>query len=139
VQYTIFVLMAPALAGISIVSAFLAFGHRETAGAREIALNLLLATGFIFTNTLELVTTTEAEKIFWASKGYLFMSFIPVAWMAFALAYVGSEESFRKRLLAALAIPATFTAILGNVDAFRPFIWKSYQFVPVETDRKSVV
>ncbi len=130
-QYYIFVTLAPTAAFITIVAAIYAWRRRLVPGAVMLMFDLLCVTGWLLTNTMELVSTTPEASILSAKFTYLFITSAPVFWIGFALQYTGKERwlSF-PRFIFFWVLPI-ITFILVQTNEMHHAIWASWNVVSV--------
>ena len=130
-QYTVFLILAP-LAAISVlVIAVISWRYRTAPGARALFWLMLVVAGWLVCNTLELITLSEAQTLFWARITYTFIALSAVAWLAFALQYTGRDWWLAlPRFLLLLIIPI-LTIILVNTNDWHGLIWRETSFIAV--------
>jgi diguanylate cyclase (GGDEF)-like protein len=68
------------------------YRNRHQREARSLLLLLVSVLGWMITNTLELVTPTEAATLFWGKVTYFFIVSTPVLWLFFVLDYFGYSK-----------------------------------------------
>jgi diguanylate cyclase (GGDEF)-like protein/PAS domain S-box-containing protein len=129
--YILFVYLAPAAALISLGVAVFSWRFRSASGAAYLSIQSLLVAGWLLTNTLELVTTTNEATLFFARLCYVFIATVPVFWFAFALSYSGRQKWLSFPGLVFFFILPVVTNILVWTNGFHTLIWQSYEFVPV--------
>ncbi len=130
-QYYFFIALAPTAALITTVAAVYAWRRRLVPGAIMLMLDLLCVTGWLISNTAELVSATPEASIMSAKFTYLFIVSAPVFWIGFALQYSGKERwvSFPRFFFFWVLPIITFTLVQTN-ETHRA-IWASWNVVPV--------
>lgn len=69
--------------------------------------------GYIFTNTMEICSTTEAASMAWSKVLYVFVAFLPILWLEFSLRFTRQGKGLPFYLLGvATLLPLTTLAIL---------------------------
>ncbi len=131
-QYRIFLAIAP----VTIVLLVFIFGmifrvRRSSPTATPLLWICFLVLGFIVCNSLELISPTPARIILLAKITYLFVTAIPVAWLAFALRHTGRDDRFRPRLLIFLLILPVITNLLVFTNELHGLIWSEISYVAV--------
>jgi len=130
-QYVLFVALAPTGALISLAVAGYALRHRHAPGASALAIYMLAVSGFLIGNTLELMWPTETGTLFWAQLEYLFITGVPLTWLAFAFQYAGKTSWLApKRFWSVTVIPA-LTFFLAQTNSRHHLIWSTVTFQPV--------
>jgi hypothetical protein len=125
-QYLLFVILAP-LAGLAVVLTLVyAWQRRNTNGAYALMVYLLVVAGWLFSNTMEVVSGSEAGALFWAKFGYLFIAAVPTAWLAFTLQYAGWR---------AWLAPSRFWVFTSSPD--HPFACLDYRAARADLDQLS--
>jgi diguanylate cyclase (GGDEF)-like protein/PAS domain S-box-containing protein len=127
-QYQLFVALAPIALIISIFIAVYAWQHRQQAAAANLSVMMLLVIGYLITNSLELITPTPAETLFWAKAGYFFAPFIGVFWLGFSLDYTGKRKWLEANRFWPFFIIPTLGVILVQTNEWHHLIWTSTTF-----------
>lgn len=93
--------------------AVLAWRRRPVAGSRSIALLMVMVAEWALTAAFEIMSPTEAGKLFWVKCEYLAVVSLPIMWLAFILRYSDSTHwlSVRNLVLASI-IPVITLALL---------------------------
>ncbi|MCP4542638.1 MAG: response regulator [Chloroflexi bacterium] len=130
-QYTMFVILAPLSAIITIVLTVYAWRYRtapETAAFMRLG---VASAGWLIFNTFELAANSESATVFWAKLTYVFVVLTSVTWFAFALQYTRSIKWLApSRFVLFLIIPIV-TIVLVQTNDMHNLIWSSYRFTPV--------
>jgi hypothetical protein len=92
---------------------------------------LVCICGFLLSNFLELITGTAQETFFWARVSYVFIPFIPVFWIRFALDYSGHRLFMQKKFFWALCLVPVVTILCAWAPSMQPLLWEEYVFEPV--------
>lgn len=132
-QYTLFVVLAPLAAVLSV--GVLAYARRYRPGPETSALTWLMLpiAGWLIFNTFELVSISESATVFWAKMNYFFITSAPVTWLAFALQYTGRRKCLSPRRFILLWIIPAITVPLALTSEWHTLIWQSYTFSPVNS------
>lgn len=134
-QYTVFLILGP-IAAIVCGVVFYRIGRIShiTTGARRTAVSLrwylAVITGFLLTNSAELLAPTPAATLFLAQLDYLFITFTPVAWFAFVLAYTGRERLLTPSNFWPFCISPVVTILMVWTNDLHGLVWQSYTFKP---------
>ena len=108
-----------------------AWRYRTAPGAWALMWLAVAITGWLLLNTFELTDPTEAGTLFWAKLAYPFLTFAPVAWLAFALQYTGRDKWLTPGRLILLCIAPFLTSSFALTNDLHHLIWKSYTFTPI--------
>lgn len=130
-QYTLFMILAPLAATVSIWVAIYSWRRRAAQGALALAGYMLVISGWLIFNTLELVTGSEAATLFWAKITYIFISTTAVAWLAITFQYTDQQKWLAPSRFALLCIIPVMTILLAQTNEMHGLIWQSYAFFPV--------
>jgi len=107
----------------------MAWRQRPRPGATPFALVMLSATWWVAFSSLGLATQSGALGVLYAKIEWAGIVYIPVAWLAFALAYTGRSERLTTRNLAALSLVPTATLVLALTNgAGHTLVYRSPSF-----------
>lgn len=122
-QYTPYII--PLIIATIILGALVLYAWRRhtVSGATAFALLMLVIAEWSLGYALELGSANLASKIFWGKVEYLGIASMPVAWLAFALAYTHWDNWLTYRRLIALAIVPFMTIILIWTNEAHGLIW----------------
>ncbi len=130
-QYTIYIILAPIVAIVSIAVIVYTWRYRTASGVSALIWAMVAVSGWLILNILELADTSESGTVFWAKISYPFFTLAPVAWLAFALQYTGRHQWLTPARLALLCIIPVVNSLLALTNELHHLIWKSYSFVPI--------
>jgi PAS domain S-box-containing protein len=130
-QYTVYQVLAPIACVVAIGSTLIAWRGRKVSGFSSLIWLLVCVTGFLFTNLLEFLTPDQTATIFWARMQYIFVTFLPVFWIAFAFEYTGHIFWLKPSHFWVLCIIPILTLICVLYDPFLQYIWRDFTFVKV--------
>jgi len=130
-QYYIFILLAPIAAIITLLIAIYAWRHRTVPGAFMLFLGLLAITGWLTSNSFELISTTDQATIFSAKISYLFFLSAPIFYLGFILQYTGKQKWLSYSRFVLFWILPAITFILVQTNEMHGLIWSSYSIVQV--------
>jgi len=117
-------LLALALGTVTVVVlAMLTRRRLNEPGAREFLLLLCCLALWQAVTAIGLATADEGRRLFWEKVNWLFPAVVVVLWVAFALAYTGSQRLTRRRALALFA-PLLLAQVVLWV-APQPLAWAS--------------
>ncbi len=122
-QYTPYILPLVLAGAVAGGAAFLVWRRRATPGARPFVLLGLAAAVWSLAYALEMASVELAPKLFWAKVQYLGITAVPVAWLVFALQYVGQERWLTRRNLILLGVIPLLTLLLTWTNEFHGLIW----------------
>jgi PAS domain S-box-containing protein len=131
VQYTIFLVLAPLSAICTLAVVLLSWRYRTAPGARIFLWLMLIVAGWLICNTLELITLSEAQTLFWAKITYIFIALVAVTWLAFALQYTGRDWWLAPPRVFLLLIIPVITIILANTNDWHGLLWRETSYVAV--------
>jgi PAS domain S-box-containing protein len=131
VEYTLFVVLAPLAAVVSLGAMVYIWRYRAAPGALALAALMLVVSGWLITNTFELVADTESSTLLGAKLTYLFIPLAPVTWLAFALQYTRRSIWLAPSRFAAFCLIPLVTSVLAQTNEMHGLIWKSYTFVSI--------
>jgi PAS domain S-box-containing protein len=103
-----------------------AWRHRDVPGSRTFV-GLALSECFLaVAEILSMLSPTLVLALFWFKIRYLFIAFVPVFWLIFALEYGGAKNWLTKRFMAGLFILPFITQILVWTNS-RYGLWTSHE------------
>jgi PAS domain S-box-containing protein len=132
IQYTIFIILAPLSAIVSVVLGVYARRYRPTPESSALLRLTLVSSGWLIFNTLELAANSESSTVFWAKFTYAFITITPVMWLAFALQYIGKQKWLTSSRLALFFIIPAATTLLTYTTERHGLVWQRYSFRPVD-------
>jgi signal transduction histidine kinase len=94
-------------------STVLAWRQRPRPGATAFAITMLAATWWVTASSLGLFATSESATLFWEKVQWAGVVYLPVAWLAFTLAYTGRGDVLSRRRLGALCVVPTLSLALA--------------------------
>jgi diguanylate cyclase (GGDEF)-like protein/PAS domain S-box-containing protein len=127
-QYTLYILLAPAAAAGSLAVAAYSWRSRTSPGAVPLTFYLLAVCGFLITNILELITITPQATLFWVQMEYIFITLLPVTWMAFAFQFSGQQRWLSGQRFWLFFIVPAVTILLVFSNNLHHLIWQGYTF-----------
>ncbi len=131
-QYTLFIILAPLSAVISMSVIVYAWRAYPTPATTALLWLIGAISGWLVFNTLELAACSEGMTVFWARISYIFIVSTPVAWLAFALRYTDRPAWLAPARFVLICFPPLITALLAQTNAWHHLIWQSYSFRPIE-------
>jgi signal transduction histidine kinase len=132
-QATPYAPLAFVATAVAVVFAVVLWRSEWRPGSSALVVLALAAAWWSLTYGLELASTSYATKLLLARLSYLGIAVVPVAWVAFALAYTGRRSRLRLRTLALLSIPSLFAIALPWNSAESDLFWASTTLVTGET------
>ncbi len=130
-QYTLFVLLSPFACVISLAVAVYSWQHNKARAAKPLALVMAAVTGYLFFNTLELVSPTPEATLFFAQVCYVFIALLTVGWFLFALEYAKHDRWIKPWFFRLLWVIPVITVVLAFTNDLHHLIWMDYAFFPV--------
>jgi PAS domain S-box-containing protein len=130
-EYSLFVVLAPLAAVVSLGAMVYIWRYRAAPGAVTLAALMLVVSGWLVTNTFELVADTESSTLLGAKLTYLFIPIAPVTWLAFALQYTHRSSWLARSRFALVCLIPLVTSVLAQTNEIHGLIWKSYTFVSI--------
>ena len=127
VQFTAYLFIAPFVAMAAVFTALLMLRNIGSPRAQALMVFLLLISGWLISNTLELGSPSPASTIFWARVVYIFIHTSMVSWLVFAARYA-DVKGIQPYMLAILAVVPAITIILVFTPSLQHWIWESYSF-----------
>ena len=119
--YTIPLIIAAIILGVLVLYAW----RRHTvSGATAFALLMLIIAEWSLGYALELGSTDLASKIFWGKVEYFGIATMPLAWLAFALAYTNWDNWLTRRRLIFLGIVPFITITLIWTNEAHGLMWR---------------
>jgi PAS domain S-box-containing protein len=132
IQYTIFIILAPLSAFVSIVLGVYARRYRPAPESSALLKLILVSSGWLICNTFELAAHSESATVFWAKITYVFIALTPVMWLAFALQYIGKQKWLTPSRLALFFIIPVATIVLVQTTERHGLVWQRYSFRPID-------
>lgn len=131
IQYTLFLALAP-IACLVVAGALVsAYRVRDTQEASTFVILLCIVEGWLICNSLELAAGTERWTLFWAKVTYLFISTLPVAWLALMVQYAGKRHWLRSRACWVSCVIPALTVLLVWTNESHHLVWQDVAFIPV--------
>lgn len=128
-QHTLFVVIAPLAAAVSIAVAIYAWRYRASPGASALTWHMIVITGWLALSTIGLLAQSESVAFLCSRLSYWFIVSVPVTGFAFALQYTGKRWWLAfPRFLAFCIVPGV-TALLVQTAEWNSLVWQSYDFV----------
>lgn len=108
--------------------------HRDTPGAGPLALLLLAAAMWSFTEGLSLAADGRTTTAFWAKLRLSISTILPLAWLLLTIEYTGRDRHLTSgHLLGLLVEPVAFLALVWT-NATHELVWLSTEFVVVGSE-----
>ncbi|MBT3337639.1 MAG: diguanylate cyclase [Anaerolineae bacterium] len=130
-QYYFFVVLAPTAAFITIAAAIYAWRRRLVPGAVMLMLDLLCITGWLLSNTGELIGSTENISLSSVKITYLFITTAPIFWIGFALQYTGKVRWLSFSRFAFFWVFPIITFTLVQTNEWHGMIWDVWKIEAV--------
>lgn len=89
---------------------------------------MFCTTGFLLTNTLEIISQSEKMVLFWAKAQYPFIVFIPLIWLKFALIHTRSNSKIPLWLFIAFVLIPVVTLVFLYIPVLLPYMWQDVVF-----------
>ncbi len=128
-SYTLFVLIAPLAALVSVAIAVQAWRKRSTPIARALAVQMTIVSIWLVTNSTELLTPDEGLTLFLAKLDYPLMHATALAWLAVTLVYTGYQRWLSPGRFAWLCIIPALTTLAAFTNEWHHLIWQDLTFV----------
>ena len=116
---------------VAITVAVYCWRHHKARAAKPLAWVMAAVTGYLFFNTLELVSPTPGTTLFFARVGYLFIGLLTVNWFVFALEFSSKEKWLAPRYFRWLWVIPIISVALVFTNDLHHLIWAEYTFIPV--------
>ena len=126
-MYVVIFLLATS---VSLIVALFAWRRRAIPGGAALALLLLALAVWSFAETLELLASTNPEKILWSKMSYFGAATAPLLVLMFALAY--TRQALRRRTVGLLAILPVVTLLLVFTNDWHGWVWD--RITPIPSD-----
>ena len=108
---------------ILVASAVYTWWRSFVAGARAVALLIVIGAIFILTYTVEVSSTDMPTKVFWDKVQFLSMTVVPLLWLSYTLQFTGHEKWVTRRNLLLLAIVPVILTFLAFTNEYHRLIW----------------
>lgn len=122
-QLTPYLLPLFVAAVTSLALAVYAWRRRTIPGATAFSGLMLAVAVWSVGYVMEIISPNLSQKIFWAKLEYLGIVSVPLAWVAFALAYTSREHWLTRRNLALLALIPAITLLLVWTNEAHGWLW----------------
>ncbi len=129
-QYVVFLALAPVAAAVLVLVAGFAWRRRGTPPAANLLWLALATLGWLIANSLELISASPSGTLWWGRVAYVFIAATALAWLAFAIQYVGRQDWLTPSRLVPLALVPAITSFLSLTSAAHGFLWADYRLVP---------
>lgn len=131
-QYQIFLFLALPAMVLALAIAVYTLQRRFARGALHLSFLMFATLGWLIFNTLELVTSSDEQTLFWAKQTYLLIVSMPVLWFSFAIIYTIDENRLPLlRQILLWIIPAS-TYIFVLLNDHLHLIWIRYSFIQID-------
>ncbi len=130
-DYTLFVVLAPLTAFFSVSAALYLRRCRQAPGALALSWAMILISGWLLFNTLEILSPTDIGTLTFAKLTYTCFACAPVLWLVFALQYTGRQKLITFRRMVCLWIVPLITILLVHTNELHGLVWAQYSFAPV--------
>ncbi|WP_435359502.1 histidine kinase N-terminal 7TM domain-containing protein [Haloarchaeobius sp. DFWS5] len=107
----------------SAVVAAKAWRYRPATGATSLSVMLLGVTQWLAFHALELAATDPGRRELWADLQWIGAVVVPVAWVAFALAYTGRDGARTDQLVTLLALEPLAGLVLLVTNRSHELLW----------------
>jgi signal transduction histidine kinase len=131
-QYTVFMMLAPLAAVVSIGVILYAWRYRAGTAMPALMWLLVAVSGWLVFNVLELGAQSPAMTVFWAKASYPFIALTPVAWLAFAIQYVDRKEWLGAQRFWIAGLVPILTILFLYTNRHHELIWEAVSFVRVD-------
>ncbi len=128
-DYAVFLAFVPLALALLATVAWTAWRRRPE--GTSLTVLSVLCIGWITTNALEVWAPTPAGTYRFAQATYLFSSFAPAAWLAFACAFTDRMAWTRSWAFRLLLVLNAATAVAALTNPLHGLLWPSVGFVPV--------
>jgi signal transduction histidine kinase len=130
-QYSIFMMLAPLAAVVSIGVILYAWRFRAGTAMPALMVLLVAVSGWTAFNTLELGAQSPSMTVFWSKVSYPFIVLTPVAWLAFALQYTSRDAWLAPQRFWVACLVPLITLVLLATNRYHELIWEEITFVRV--------
>lgn len=103
--------------------------HRDTPGSGPLALLLLAAAMWSFTEGLSLAADGGTTTAFWAKLRLSISTIVPLAWLLLTVEYTGHDRHLTQRQLLGLLIEPVAFVVLVWTNAPHGVVWESTELV----------
>ncbi len=103
--------------------------HRHTSGATPFSVLMWILFQWGISYILQLAATDLPTKFLWDKIMFLGVVATPVAWLTFAVEYIGRKAWINPRRLVLLSILPVITTIVIWTSDWHALFWKSYELV----------
>jgi len=103
--------------------------YRETPGAGPLALLLLGAAMWSFTEGLSLAADGSTGTVFWAKFRLSISTIVPLAWLLLTVEYTGHDRRLTQRHLLGLLVEPIAFVVLVWTNASHGLVWESTEVV----------
>jgi PAS domain S-box-containing protein len=130
-QYSIFMMLAPLAAVVSIGVILYAWRFRAGTAMPALMVLLVAVSGWMTFNTLELGAQSSSVTVLWSKVSYPFIVLTPVAWLAFALQYTSRDAWLAPQRFWGACLVPLITLVLLATNRYHALIWEEVTFVQV--------
>ncbi|MBN1309948.1 MAG: PAS domain-containing protein [Anaerolineae bacterium] len=128
-EYTLFVVIAPLAAAVSIGVVIYAWQYRGSPGASALTWHMIAISGWLTLSTLGLLVQTEVATFLCNRLSYWFSFSVPVTGFAFSLQYTGRRHWLAFPLFMVFCIIPAIAASLAQFPITEDLVWGDYTFV----------
>lgn len=132
-QYTYFIILAPAAIIASVLIGVHVWSYKDSDGSKAFSFFMALVTGWNLCYTLELLTLTEKSTFFWTRFSYLFITTVPIALFIFSLQFFGKDSWLRPSLMPIFFVIPIITNLLLWTPNNYTLIWEVVEFQKIST------
>lgn len=138
-QYTAFPYVAYGAAAIAILFLSYIYWRKPTRHTGWLMLLGFISSGWLITNTLELVSPSPQETLFWAKICYLFIPITPLLWFCFSYEYFHQNRHTESalwgrnghRLMLLAAVPL-ITSGMALTNDWHGILWAQVNYIQVQ-------
>lgn len=128
-DYVVFIILAPLAVLLVLRVGVHVWRYRSVPGGMPLLAMVVLAAGWLITNSLEVVSQTLGAKLFWARSTYVFITAFPIAWFAFATSFSGRHNWVRSASFWGVSLLALVTIVLVQTNDWHGLVWSKVEFL----------
>jgi diguanylate cyclase (GGDEF)-like protein/PAS domain S-box-containing protein len=129
-QYIVFLILAAITLLLNWLVILFAWKYRKIRGAEELIACMLAASGWIFFNSMEVLSPLGISTYTWATLTYIFIPLVPLSWLIFWLTFSGLNRWLQPNRLFWLFLIPLITILISQTNTFNHLLW---QFYTIET------
>ena len=131
-DYFIYMILSPIAFAVVFITFTVTWKFRHERIGQALLVYFILVIFFLVSNVFELLADSESWMLIWTKLQISFNTFIPVAWVVFALSLTRSESPFLKKLILLLLIIPFLSILMVATYPQNHFFYSAHSVVNID-------